>query len=755
MTKPKQGITADRSTQEHTDFIIENHGKMSRQELAEKIGETPRWVKRQIAHLIKSQKISPKRKKENPSVCLGDWSENITERALYLQNEELKSYAEISNILKKEFNFSVTGAVVGMWLRKFGHTSIKKIDWLSNNIPVSLATDFLSNKMTMVEVSKHIKSNYGVYISDDIILIYFKKIGLMSQRQYSDYAANQKGKQLTKEWLGDKVNNHVSLLDICKVVGVSETIIKKRLKEEGLSLLPHRKIWSNNLEILRDGLLKASPIVLPDNIFHECMLGWLFGDGHIDKSGRFVVNHSLKQLDYLYLKIRVLKPYLSNIVTVARSNFAKDGICLGSGEQIGISCPGLNTYTRYLNEDGSKNLDKIVEEMTPLSWACLYMDDGSFFKGCTTISNSNVLCAHFQNKHKFGGLIHDHTLEVRGIDPDYLIPGMASKFPGSDVGNFWKEYAPELFNPKISEDYQLSFLNSYLCCGNPKLLNSAVEYYQNRGFPYFNISEDYLKKEFEKLKILRTEYLWKTENVLRYLGVGNHIFKHFMPHMVEAKFRQASPLNVFNNYMQLRSVLEYTLKIKKPILPDYVFDNLVYFNGGVVGFPCSVAKAISSKYCPENGVVVDPCAGWGGRMLGTVSCGRQYIGYDAWEKTTECLENMLQELSISTAKVISSEFNCVGAPDICDLVFTSPPYFDLEVYGKNLSKSDWLKLMSNIFTYSESALKSKAYLILNLPKSLKVELPTTSLNELPPIYFHTSSRKKSTDNAEILYIWQK
>lgn len=754
MTIPQNGITADRSSPDRTDFIIKNHSKMSRQEIADKLGESPRWVKRQINKLIKSNHISPKRKKENPSVCLEDWSPDIVERVIYLKTKELKSYADISKILKKEFSFSVTGTVVGMWFRKFGNVSYNKIDWLEQNITKDIAENFIIKGMTLIEISKHIESMYSLYISDDLILTHFKNMGVMNQKQYMDYVPNDKGNKLSKKWFEDRINNHVSIPDMSLEAGVSKTIIMKRINEEGLSLIPHRKIWSDNLEVLRDYLLGIKPLVISDKLFHECMLGWLFGDGHIDINGRFVVNHSLKQIDYLYLKVRMLKSYLTNISTIARTNFSEDGTYIGSGEQINISCPGLKEYTRYLNEDGSKNFSKIAEEMTPLSWACLYMDDGSFYSSCTVISFSNDRCEMFKNRYPFGDYINEHSLEIKDINPDYIIPGMASKIPDIEVGAFWRKYAPELFDIEIKDDYQLSFLNNYLCEKNPKLLNRAVEYYQRRGFPYFKISEDYLYREFGKLKRFNTDYLWKKNNILKYLDVGNHIFKHFMPHMVEAKFRQISPYEVFNNYMQLRSVLEHTLKIKKSILPDFVYDNLIYFNGGVVGFPCSVAKAITHKYCVEEGTVVDPCAGWGGRLLGTITSGRKYIGFEPWNKTTVCIEGMIEFLKIDNAKVINSKFTQKNAPRYCDLVFTSPPYFDLEIYGKSITKKEWLSLMKSIFMYSERSLKKGSYLILNLPRSLKVELPSTTLKEFAPIYFHTSSRRKSTKKAEILFIWK-
>lgn len=55
------GKTASRKNSTKLQFIIDNHEKMSRPELARELNETARWVKRQIALLIKQGKISPKK----------------------------------------------------------------------------------------------------------------------------------------------------------------------------------------------------------------------------------------------------------------------------------------------------------------------------------------------------------------------------------------------------------------------------------------------------------------------------------------------------------------------------------------------------------------------------------------------------------------------------------------------------------------------------------------------------------------------
>ena len=62
-------------------------------------------------------------------------------------------------------------------------------------------------------------------------------------------------------------------------------------------------------------------------------------------------------------------------------------------------------------------------------------------------------------------------------------------------------------------------------------------------------------------------------------------------------------------------------------------------------------------------------------------------------------------------------------PDNCiDLIFTSPPYIDLEEYSKILGLKGWRKLIQNIFSYAEGSLSLGGHLILNILESLKQQI---------------------------------
>jgi len=101
-------------------------------------------------------------------------------------------------------------------------------------------------------------------------------------------------------------------------------------------------------------------------------------------------------------------------------------------------------------------------------------------------------------------------------------------------------------------------------------------------------------------------------------------------------------------------------------------------------FKPSIAKIIYSKYSKENDVVFDYSAGFGCRALGAISCGRKYIGVDPL--TTNEVERMLEYLKISKKryKLVKGKSEDVRLKaESVDFAFSSPPYFDQEVYSRD------------------------------------------------------------------------
>ncbi len=137
--------------------------------------------------------------------------------------------------------------------------------------------------------------------------------------------------------------------------------------------------------------------------------------------------------------------------------------------------------------------------------------------------------------------------------------------------------------------------------------------------------------------------------------------------------------------------------------------------GNVTKYRTVTSKAIVSYFGAKK--VVDPCIGWGGRMLGTLAAGAEYVGCEPDPKTAAGLRGILADLPEDVrgrAKVLEgcAEVELAALEEgQYDLLLTSPPYYNLEVYtGGEQSIATW----SSWETWSEKWLKPLILLGLRL-----------------------------------------
>ena len=122
-----------------------------------------------------------------------------------------------------------------------------------------------------------------------------------------------------------------------------------------------------------------------------------------------------------------------------------------------------------------------------------------------------------------------------------------------------------------------------------------------------------------------------------------------------------------------------------------------------IAFPPFHAKFFADRYLPlqGDGIVVDPCAGWGGRLLGTLCVHRtghvRYYGVDPERNNQETYDGLVRRINIWLEKELygkrSARVFCAPFEDWIrsksaarllgrtDLVITSPPYFSAENYN--------------------------------------------------------------------------
>jgi len=126
-------------------------------------------------------------------------------------------------------------------------------------------------------------------------------------------------------------------------------------------------------------------------------------------------------------------------------------------------------------------------------------------------------------------------------------------------------------------------------------------------------------------------------------------------------------------------------------------------------FPPFHAKLIAEKFLPTEGecLVVDPCAGWGGRLLGTLCVNRtgvvRYVGIDPEKRNRDAYEGLTRRVTTWLKREIAGPRESkihyrpfedwIGTASAkmlfgkADLVITSPPYFDAENYNTGNRKS--------------------------------------------------------------------
>jgi len=110
----------------------------------------------------------------------------------------------------------------------------------------------------------------------------------------------------------------------------------------------------------------------------------------------------------------------------------------------------------------------------------------------------------------------------------------------------------------------------------------------------------------------------------------------------------------------------------------------------VMNFRLTVAIALYDMFQPKS--IFDPCAGHGDRVIAAMS--RNYVtSYEGCEPNTGSHHGILAAMEV-LGKEQDLQVHCIGFEDFkfeehkyYDLVFTSPPYFDTEIYCSENTQS--------------------------------------------------------------------
>lgn len=290
---------------------------------------------------------------------------------------------------------------------------------------------------------------------------------------------------------------------------------------------------------------------------------------------------------------------------------------------------------------------------------------------------------------------------------------------------------------KLTKDYIASLDLSK----KKEIKEYLFHYFRGFGFPYPKFSDLELLndwkaiKEFDSSTIIEENFL-KTRNF-----TGNKLSKHFFENFYEVSFEgKKSMLEAFNDNDLLNKALDNrlgisykeTFNISGAMLRQGLRNSKIA--SAISNFLATVGKYIYDNYAEQNGIVYDYSCGFGHRLVGAMASKNNltYVGVEPWTESFSNLEKLYKFLfkqeKCNIYNVGSENFYEENLKEKVCLAFSSPPYFQTEIYCNeptqcNLGSyqeylSYWDRTCQNIF----KMLKPNGYFVVNISEKYKYDL---------------------------------
>lgn len=183
--------------------------------------------------------------------------------------------------------------------------------------------------------------------------------------------------------------------------------------------------------------------------------------------------------------------------------------------------------------------------------------------------------------------------------------------------------------------------------------------------------------------------------------VGHKLLDHHMSHFWEVRnAKGVCVADLASDPVAVRKALLLNTQMHSTPYKSEIRRTLVLSGGlaSVTKYRAGLAKHLVKRYGATR--VLDPCIGWGGRMLGALAAGASYLGCEPDGQTVQGLRAILSD--IEREADIYPEPAEVRLPQIpsasVDMVLTSPPYFTLELYTggdqsvkEGMTWEDWVR----------------------------------------------------------------
>lgn len=473
----------------------------------------------------------------------------------------------------------------------------------------------------------------------------------------------------------------------------------------------------------------------------EILYGSMMGDAkkaYSYYSSSVAFKHCKKQKKYLLWKFNEFK-------NVASKNSLKASLKIDKRSQTEITTWLFYTHANIdvencideFYKDGNKEITKkILEELTSLSIAVWFQDDGMVDWGHRSIIKYNYNCSPvfifctdsfslescelikewFLKKYDIKTYLKEKELSdrigyriavdinsiekfINLIEP-HILPMFKYKINYNQYKKHRKDKESRILDGRVLKCPLGADFSNLDMDKQDKYINDIVDFYQDKGIECLIKSRgDEWDKHIKSVLNSVSDNLIK-DDYISFSNLGNNFLMSYFPNFWEARAKgNLSPKEIFNNKGFLYEI------VRKVVIKGYfpskkkILNSLNRYRGNkrVSGFMPCIAKAIYHKYCDEGDRIFDFCAGYGGRLFGAFACEKvkSYTCSEINFKTYYNLNNLYRDLMLYTN--MKKEINIFNQDSVLamkqfrdnnfDFCFTSPPYFNAEIYSDEVGQS--------------------------------------------------------------------
>jgi DNA modification methylase len=276
------------------------------------------------------------------------------------------------------------------------------------------------------------------------------------------------------------------------------------------------------------------------------------------------------------------------------------------------------------------------------------------------------------------------------------------------------------------------------------------------------ISFDSIIKEWNIIKIMSLEELNAITDKSK-LGC-NIIDYYFFEERLKTKgnkginfYEFLQDIEIYKTKRYIQTLLSYCDKNNR--YNDNIYKRYYYIYGLSFGrvnaFKIINALKIYKTYNPTH--ILDPFCGFGGRLVAAKMLNMQYTGIDINHDLQPCYNKLLYDFSFNKQcntlyfkDCLTVDYSKINY----DMVFTSPPYENIEVYPNNpiMTIKEWSVFYNKIFKLLWDNLK-KGYYIININAKIYNKILVPLLGEC--LYKHILTKAKRNNYVEYIYVWHK